>query len=143
MLDIPDVRQGSGHDCGPAVFRAVVAFFGLKAPAPKADPLAGLHPEYLEPLLREAGLQVLSGEMDTDDLKYHTRRGRPVVCLIRHGDTGHYVVASGVSRGRVHYHCPLSGPSSVPAAEWDARWTDRDRRSRFRRFGMAVWKEST
>jgi hypothetical protein len=121
----------------------VAAHFGVRVAPPPADPLDGLHPSYLEPALRRAGLKTCSGEMDLGDLRHHTRRGRPVVCLVRLGDTGHYVVVGGVARGRVHLHCPARGPLRVPAdgpGGFPAAWDDIDRHGqRFSRWGLACW----
>lgn len=99
-----------------------------------------MSPAYLEPTIRRAGLLTASGSMDVRDLQYHTSRGRPVVCLIRHEDSGHYVVCSGVERGRVWLHDPLSGERSVRAGEWLNVWSDRDRGTEYRQFGISVWR---
>lgn len=140
-LLIPDIRQSTDFDCGSACFRAVLAYYGRKWPAPKADPMDGLHPFYLEACFRRAGLRVLSGEMDLVDLQYHLRRARPVVCLIRADNVGHWVIVNSLTRTRVYYHDPLAGIQYQKRSQWLSCWTDVDKQgTMYRGHGIAVWE---
>ena len=106
----------------------------------KADPLHGTPPDQLEPAFRTAGYNVISGEMDVADLRFHTSQGRPVVALIQSEGTGHWVVVRHVTRHRVHVMDPAEGFRSLPVPEWESLWHDADRRGTvFRRHALAVW----
>jgi ABC-type bacteriocin/lantibiotic exporter with double-glycine peptidase domain len=144
IIEIPIVKQKSEHDCGQAVFLAVCKYLRVKlnrpGTTPESDPINGLHPFELEPAFRRLGLAVVAGSMDLDDLRYHAKRSRPVVCLIQFGDSGHWVVSGGVARGRVWIMEPFEGEwRGVPEAEFLAAWRDHDRHgTTFRNYGIAV-----
>lgn len=139
-IPLPDRRQQDAHSCGPTVYRIVCEALGVKAPGPKADPMDGLHPAYLSAQLQKvAKLPTVVGTLTVDDLKHFTRAGRPVVCLVRLGNSGHYVVVAGVERGKVVYQCPATGPGRQPVDEFVARWHDTDGRGHaYERWGLAV-----
>lgn len=143
LLDVPDVRQGDAHSCGDAAVDAALATLGVKRPRGTrlANPVHGTAPDTVAAVLRAAGCVVLAGPMPggTADLKHFAGAGCPVLCPIAdHG--GHWVVVRGVSRGRVHYHCPVDGALSRPLAEWAARWFDSAAESghQFERWGVVV-----
>lgn len=140
ILRLPIVKQKLPHDCGVAVFRCVCRFLKVKPASLEADPLNGLHPFELEPAFRRLGLNVSAGSMDLDDLRHHARKNRPVVCLVRQGESGHWVVSGGVSRGRVSIMEPFDGVIEwVPEAEFTSSWCDYDRQGTvFRNYGIAV-----
>lgn len=100
----------------------------------------GMHPSYLQAAFSLAGLLTCAGSMDPDVLRFAAGRGRPVCCLVRHGDAGHWVVSRGVARGRVYYHDPASGPGSERVEAFVARWVDHDSRgTEFLGYGVAAW----
>ena len=136
-------HRANGHDCGDAAVRCVLRFHGLPAGRVKlATPGDGADPSQIQAALAHAGLRVLAGTMTVPDLAHLCRTGRPVVCLIRRDGQGHYVVCSGVSRGRVHYHDPLSGVRAARTADWAAGWHDLGRWGQaFRSFGIAAWPQ--
>lgn len=139
ILELPDTRQTNGWSCGEAAARVVFKYYEIKGRAPVASPIDGTDPRTLETSLWLAKLSVQAGSMDLDDLRYHTRRGRPVICLVTEGDTGHWVVVAGLERGRVRYQCPIDGPCVEPAAAFEARWQDVDRMGvRYVRWGISV-----
>lgn len=141
VIDLPDYRQPTDASCGQTAAKVVYGYFGRRGVRPQGTPIDGTDPRTLESALRLAGLVVQSGSMDADDLKHHTRKGRPVVCLVTEADgTGHWVVVAGVRRGRVHFHCPLVGPRVEPVAAFAARWHDSDRVAvRYEQWGIACW----
>ena len=128
-LVLPDLRQQTPHGCGRCALEVVWDYFGVRARYAPPNPVDGMSPDTLENALWNSGVCVQAGSMDLDDLRYHTRRGRPVVCCVTHesGD-GHWVVVAGVSRGAVRYQCPADGPARQRAAEFLARWRDQTRR---------------
>lgn len=141
LLDLEDVRQRESDDCGRAVYRTVMKFYGIRQPPPHVDPLGGMHPAYLAAALRLAGLKVCEGEMDEGDLKYHCNRGRPVIALIHHEGFGHYVTVRGVDRNKVYYQCPILGRCSLRVDNWRSVWYDLDRSGlTFRHWGASVWQ---
>lgn len=145
MLTIPDVRQVADWDCGAACVAALFRFYGLPPAAwvgKLANPIQGMSPDTAEALLRAAGLAVLSGSMTLPDLTYLTRSGRPVMTPIQSERTGHWVIVRGVSRGRVHFHCPTDGPRRLPALAWVDRWHDTTRFGvAYVRYGIATAPE--
>lgn len=140
LLDLPDIRQTADYDCGAAVVDVVLKFHGVRSCAAVlllANPVQGCSPDTVEAMLRRAGLPVQSGTMTVEDLRHHTRQGRPVLCPVaRYG--GHWVVVRGV-RGGVYYHDPLVGPTRAPALAWQAEWRDLTRNDHaFDRWGIAA-----
>ena len=142
LLTLPDVRQRHPHDCGAAAYACVVGYLLGKRQRIGADPHDGVHPFELEPALRRAGLATVSGSMTLADLAHHQRRGRPVCCLIRTDDGGHWVVSRGVTATRVHFHDPACGFRWLSHADWLTAWHDQDRHGTvFRAHGVAAWME--
>jgi ABC-type bacteriocin/lantibiotic exporter with double-glycine peptidase domain len=123
VLKIPDVRQRADFDCGAAAIEAVCRYYGYKSRGADklANPVQGMEPGTVEAVLRHFGFRIIVGQLLVEDLKHFSRLKMPVVCPIDH-EGGHWVVAAGVSRGRVHFHCPLRGAVAVPVGEWEAGW---------------------
>ena len=147
MLSLSDTRQRGQHDCGAAVCACVLAHFGVSKPLSyfvgklHTNAIDGTDPRVIESFLRAEGLRVLSGEMEPDDLQWHTKQGRPVIALVTFSQVGHYVVVAGVSRGKVYYQCPIDGPGSAKVAHFSFHWHDSGRfGERFAQFGLAVWR---
>jgi len=120
ILPIPDIRQSDEQVC---------EFYGVLHREGRSIPIDGTSPDTLEAALWSIGFYVISGVMDCDDLRYQTRRGRPVICCVGgQPGRGHWVVVAGVVRGRVHYHCPISGMRSATIPEYVSYWSDTTRR---------------
>lgn len=138
ILDLPDIRQRTGWDCGRAAVDCVVQFvFGERADLRKlmTTPMDGTDPRNIESMLRMLGCDVLSGEMDVTDLKYHISRNRPVIAAVKN----HYVVVKGVGRGRVHYQDPTQGPVKATIDDFVGWWKETDRLGVvYRCFGIAA-----
>lgn len=140
ILSLPDRRQKDTFDCGCAARDILLDYWQVPGKRrPLSNPIDGTDPRALEAALRAAGLAVQAGEMTLDDLRYHTRAGRPVACLVVHEDVGHWLVVGGLVRGRVYRQCPLLGWGHEPAGVFDGRWHDMDRLGvRFSRWGVAA-----
>jgi ABC-type bacteriocin/lantibiotic exporter with double-glycine peptidase domain len=141
ILDLPDLRQSSDFDCSDACLRIVFRFFGRARSPAVATPVDGADPRALEAAFRRAGFFAQAGDGLTPlDLRFHTRLGHPVVCLVtNHDGVGHYVVVAGVARGFVHYQDPETGPGRERAAAFFARWRDSDHDGRrFNRWAIIV-----
>lgn len=143
LLDLPDVRQRRGHDCGRAALKAVVQYLGCdpglvlqRLPATTTD---GVDPRTMESALRVAGFSVLGGTMEIADLRHAALLSRPVLCVVTIDWSGHWVVSRGVSRGQVHYQDPAAGRSSMTLDAWRRAWEDHDRFGVYARFGLQVW----
>ncbi len=136
---LPDIRQRSSWSCGRACLEIVWACLSVRTRHTPDNPIDGMSPDTLENALWNSGLRVQAGSMDLDTLRFHTRRGWPVVCCVTHDSgEGHWVVVSGVARGSVAYQCPTDGAMKKPAAEFLARWTDQTRRGmQYARWGIA------
>lgn len=137
MTPVPDIRQRTSHDCGPAAVAVVRAYHGLPAkPWLKSDATDGTCPRAIEAELRSAGMGVAAGEMCIDDLRHYGKTGRPVIAIVRN----HYVVVQGVHRGRVYYQDPEHGPQSVRESEWSEWWRDNDRMgTEYLQWGIVAW----
>lgn len=137
MLDLPDIRQRKGWDCGRAAVDCVLQFLGKSADLRRlmTTPMDGTDPRNIETMLRMAGCRVLSGEMSLDDLRYQTGNGRPVVAAVKN----HYVVVGGVRLGKVRYHDPLVGPAKATVGDFMVWWNEADRLGvEYKQFGIAA-----
>lgn len=137
MLTLPDVRQKKAYDCGRAATECVLKHFSATANLSNlaTTPTDGTDPRAIEACLRLAGRKIVSGEMSLADLRHFTRSGRPVIAVVN----GHYVVVSGVSRGRVHYQDPLEGPQRCSERDFVMWWKEADRLGVvYDQFGIAV-----
>ncbi len=138
VIALSDIRQRTPHGCGIAALEIVWSCLSVRTRHVPDSPVDGMAPDTLENALWNSGLSVQAGSMDADDLRYHTKRGRPVVCCITHEGDGHWVVVAGVVRGHVRFMCPTSGPSRLPVAEFVACWRDQTRRgAQYTRWGIA------
>lgn len=138
LLAIPDIRQTTDYDCGAIAIESACQFLGVKPPAAPTNAVQGMAPDTVEAVLRSAGLTVIVGTMDVEDLRHFTRTGRPVVCPCSDWG-GHWVVVCGVERGRVTVQCPLRGRITLTGAKWLEGWTSTSRPGHvYDRWGIAV-----
>lgn len=144
-----DRRQSDGWSCGVVAASTALELIGYHRDCatdyPKryilSTPLDGTDPRILESFFRREFLRVISGDMSVVDLKFHVDLGRPVVCLIQFGGTGHWVTVYRVTRAAVKYHDPAKGFCKLSPAKFRAIWYDRDRNSFvYRGFGVAVFR---
>ncbi len=142
ILVVPHVRQAESYSCGRAAVEMCFRFHAVRGRKPQATSFDGTDPRSIEASLRLAGLPVQSGQMTLDDLRHHTRAGRPVIALVTtESGHGHYVVVAGVERGGVHFLDPDAGPEVVRrrADEFVAAWADSDRLGvRYECWGIAT-----
>jgi hypothetical protein len=142
ILDLADLRQRDDWGCGRVAAAVVHAYLGSKGRHPHATPIDGTDPASMEASLWRSGVAVQAGAMDVDDLRYHTRRGRPVIALVTEASgEGHWIVVAGIERGRVWFQCPVQGPMVEPVASFEARWIDETGRRgvTWSRWGIACW----
>jgi ABC-type bacteriocin/lantibiotic exporter with double-glycine peptidase domain len=144
---VPDVRQVESFDCGAAATDAVCRYFGRYKPRAYYKKLLGTNgingtdPRTIESFLRGEKLKVLSGDMEIKDLQQLTAAGRPVITLVTFDESGHYIVVTGVDRGRVRYNDPDGGKKSISIGSFISSWVDIDRFGVvYRQFGVAVWR---
>lgn len=129
MLVLPDIRQMGNHDCGIAVCRVVMRFYGRKwnddfEKRLNACEIDGTDPRNIEVLFRLAGFGVLSGEMVMADLRYCISMKRPVITLVQRFGIGHYIVVNDVRPRSVDYHCPVDGPVRCSTRKFRESWRD-------------------
>jgi ABC-type bacteriocin/lantibiotic exporter with double-glycine peptidase domain len=145
MLALPDVRQRFDYDCGMAATKTMLAYHGLRTnsytlASLATNPIDGTDPRAIEATLRRSGLKVISGEMDIEDLKHHTKLGRPVICLVQLDNVGHYLVVGSVKLGQVHFNDPTHGPGKNNIKQFKNRWKDVDRlNTTYTQFGITAW----
>lgn len=147
-LRLPDLRQADDHSCADTARRVVREAHGYSTRGRVSTPTDGADPRQIEAAFRHEGWNVFSGEADVELLRQLTALGRPPICLIqwlpKEGEegspVGHYVVVGKVTRTRVHFQCPTDGPSSLPIAEFSARWFDSGRCGcAFKQWAIAAW----
>lgn len=146
-MELPDIRQDKGHDCGVAAPACVYEVLGIKKPRDSLRKLMGTNaingtdPRTIEAQFRADGLKVLSGQMQIENLRHFTSIGCPVLCLVTLHGGGHYVVVGAVRYGKVHFQDPFVGPRSMRLKEFEDAWVDHDRFGViYRQFAMAVWR---
>ena len=145
MITLSDMRQKEDYDCGIVAVKILLKALGKRLTpegliALSTSPIDGTDPRSIEALLRKLGLHVLSGEMTWNDLVYFTQT-RPVICLISLDNVGHWVVASGIKDGRMHYQDPSEGPCSLGKKKWHEVWRDIDRLGAvYRQWGITAWR---
>lgn len=144
MLALPDIRQHTDFGCGAAALE-VAYRFAFEIPIPRwvrdlPDPARGVGPDTMELVVRKLFPHYLYGRLDLQTLRQLTRH-TPVIALITIGpDIDHWVVASGVTRSRVHFHDPMCGVRSIPIDDWGVTWTDAAAGGAYARFGLAGWE---
>lgn len=129
---IPHVPQVEKWDCGIASALSVLEYYGksctwLSACTNlSASEHRAVHPANLEVLFWRYDLKTLAGQMDLEDLKYQTGRGRAIITPVDFGDGGHYISVYDYFRGRIHYTDCESGLESIQDREFDLIWHDWD-----------------
>ncbi len=143
LLSLPDIRQATGHDCGDAATATacLLAFHGLAANGRQATATHGTDPVQIEGRLRRLGLAVVAGTMAVDDLRHYCDSKRPVICLVHwpDGEDSHWIVARGVSRGWVYYHCPEEGLGKCRLSDFELAWRAEGRLADYKSWGITAW----
>jgi len=140
-LAVVDLRQRDNHSCGGVALDVHFRFHGLRLPRmyrALPDPVRGLGPDTAELIVRKHYAHVIAGRLDLATLR-HFSRFTPVLCVITVApESDHWVNCIGVSRTRVHFHCPSDGLQSVPHADWLAMWRDAGPGA-YLRYGLTGW----
>lgn len=149
LLDVPDVRQGDSYSCGAACLWAVCQYFGVGPETEEefidllgTNPVDGTAPEQLLDLAGELSLGTGTIENDAADfvgLAAALKAGHPVICDAQaddSGDSGHYVVAIGLSKASVYVMDPLAGRKRIGRKRFAARWHD----GAYQGYGIALGK---
>lgn len=161
LLEVPDVPQPHGYECGAACAMSAARFFGVGPTDLRAwvkllgtDPDNGTAPKAIARVLRQLGLRVEARQhMTLADLRDCWRAGKPVICPIQDysldagpGDyeDGHYVVSIGVALGYVFVQDPMAdveledahsaaapGRVIIPEQRFLQRWHDRSAAGRY------------
>jgi ABC-type bacteriocin/lantibiotic exporter with double-glycine peptidase domain len=144
LLDTPNIRQRSAHDCGAAAFAILYRFHFSAKPLPDwgelADPARGLSPDALELFVRKEFRNHTVGKIDLAHLQLLARFTPVLCCITTPGGDGHWTACRGVTRTRVHTQDPDAGRVSYTHAEWTAAWTDATTTTVFERFALAGWR---
>ncbi len=148
LLTVPDFRQRDYYDCGAAATHAVCAYFGVGDDA-EAEFIEALGtneqgtavPHILE-YLEACGLNCYpKQDLTLDDLALSTDAGCPVICPVQSGDTGHYVVVTGIDQTNVYTQDPLAGPTASDHDTFLANWHDTGADgTEYHQFGIGVSK---
>lgn len=155
LLDLPDLRQESDYDCGPAAVMAVCHFFGvgpegraLYAEGLGTTKAGGTRPAAILDFLGRQGLVTTSAVgLEVEDLLRFFRAGQPVLVPFQAGGegeatTGHWGVVIGVALGQVMLHDPAQGRRMLAEDDFLARWHDADSTGQgYEQYGIAVGEE--
>lgn len=143
LLQLPPVFQTEPHRCGDAAAECLLRFHQIHKSVRLASQTDGADPRVIEAEFRRMGLRVLSGEMELWDIERLCNDRRPVICLVHWPGDGssHYVLARGISRGRVHVWDVEVGKRSARLDEWMEAWQATDGRASrpFRQWGICAW----
>jgi len=140
---LPDIRQRSNFDCGPAAMRSILAHYGIERTQEELIQDLGTTVADGTDLARitdyadACGLQVARYSRATiDDLRRLTAWGWPCLVPIQSSGSsrvdqeqlaaGHYVVVTAVEGDSVIYQDPLAGPRRLNVHEFANLWYDRD-----------------
>jgi ABC-type bacteriocin/lantibiotic exporter with double-glycine peptidase domain len=139
LIKIPDVRQATDHGCASACIDALCDFWSRRRPPRDlANHVQGMAPETVESVFRDRGFQVMRGELYTPLLQALTKTGVPVMCAVTIEDCGHWVIVRGVGCGKVYYHDPEVGPTSVRVKDWEEIWEGySEAGQQYHRWGIA------
>lgn len=142
ILSVPDLRQNDSHSCGAVALDVLLRYHGRKLPADVkrlADPVKGLGPDTAELVVRRHLDHVLTGHIDLERLRVLSAF-TPVLCVVTlTPEVDHWVCVVGVTRSRVHYHCPTNGVQWLSHAEWDRVWVDCTAGGVWRRYALTGW----
>lgn len=154
LLEVPDVRQQEGYDCGAAALAAVLQYWELDAtPAGLAaelgtTPAGGTTPAAIAAALASRGLVSTVGTgLEVPDLARFFAADQPVLCPIqadqKGGPTsGHWVTVVGTGLGQVFALDPIAGLRLWSEEDWLERWHDSDAAgTSWERLGIAVGRE--
>lgn len=136
MLTIPYCKQETGYDCGPAVARMVLAFFGryddeahLRS-LMKTDAASGTSNRALLDVMRSHGLHAtVLEEADIDAIETSISRGIPVIVNYINPATGHghFAVVIGCTASTITLNDPKNGEGySLPTGVFNAHWRSGD-----------------
>lgn len=127
MIQLPDFRQQESYACGKVMLQVICSYYDKPLPlfiANLSNAVSGLSPDSLAAGFRSLGFKLLEGNWTIDLLKAVTKGGKPVCCLTQLEGVGHWICVSSVSRGRVWYQCPETGPTSQKIEEFEKNWID-------------------
>lgn len=142
-IPVPDVRQSTAYNCGPACLLAACGYFGVPATEEELAELCGTTdegtpPDALAAAAREKGLTADVHEgLTLDDLREFLSEGAVVVVALQawdegggahdYGDEwgdGHYVIPTGVDGDLVVFEDPSVADKRVTLSpeELEERW---------------------
>lgn len=147
MLEIPDIRQLHNSDCGWANVEAILQANGIfkhrdvVIQSLGLSDIFGVNPKSIELFFRHEQFNVISGNMTIDDLKFHLKNKRPVICPVTMNNVGHYICVTGIHRGKITYNDPSYGKKSIDIDKFIEIWEDTDKFGNvYKNYGIAVWK---
>lgn len=141
---LPNILQKNDYSCATACLQCLAKYhYGRsRAVLDLSNPIRGTDPAALESAIRAGGRwHVKAGASFVSDLSHYAETHRPAICLITPPgfEDSHFVVCSGVWRGRIFFHDPLSGPDSMLASDWEAAWFGLGQYVHYRRWSIAAW----
>jgi len=158
ILEIPIIRQSTGHSCGAASLLSVLGYYGYN---PREDQLtellkmteSGIDPEDFIGAVREFGLKIkIERNLSFQDVRNYLNDKIPVILNIQAwGDKedysdvwsdGHYVVAAGYDKDGFFLMDPSRiGFSYLSSEELKERWHDikKDRSKKDIHIGIVIY----
>lgn len=133
-LTVPFIEQQGPNDCGAAALAMLIEYYDgttdyehlrntMTVPA-----LGGTIPALIVAAATEAGYDAAVIDGDPDTLASHLRKALPLIILlgpIDGNETGHFVVATGMNRGRraIRIHDGKLADRWVTAESFRTRWS--------------------
>lgn len=161
LIDLPDVRQSFGYDCGPACLRSIATYYGvgtgkeddfIQACRAKPD---GAHPRDIVKAAKALGLKAeFHDHYTAGKLRNRIKEGKPVICEIQAWgnavkyfrlEDGHYVVAIGYDDDNIFFEDPsLKGVRGfLTYEEMEERWQELEENGdQWFHSVIVVWNES-
>lgn len=156
-LPVPLIRQDTDYDCGAAVVRSVLAYYGVGVTeadlilAMGTNAKDGTAPYRIVQCLRDFGFRLRAGRMSIPEVESWLDIGVPVILDLQAWaedltvdyatslNEGHYVVALGYDDEFIYFSDPAVGEKvKLTRAELEARWHDTTRGVLYDHFGIAV-----
>ncbi len=160
MMNFPSTIQSNKDNCGPAVVKSVLSYYGIdETEESLANELntneEGTTPKEIIAYFINRGFQVDAKKMTTEKLEDYIKNKIPVIICIqawsrnknmknysRSFKDGHYVVVTGVDDENFYFNDPSLRTHSgyIPKNKLESRWHDRDKNGKkYINYGIAVF----
>lgn len=142
IINLPQIRQTYGYDCGAKTIQAILVYYGIEIRGDHIMKFAqttkeGTQIQSMIRVIKKYGLKTDSREMTITDVKNYLNKKIPVILVLqawtkrknidweKDWRDGHYVVAIGYTKDRIIFEDPSSFPRTyLSYNELEKRWHD-------------------